>query len=171
VSELERMDAALANVFSTKKKMKEERRLEETLTLRALNLLGMLLRRYSSPDDGSIPLLLITPTLTLLRKSSKTKKLDIHARITDVVRRLNRIRRVGNADSFERSLVQNAKKDVEEMLEKKLPRTVRVLVRGTLEMLEKCFKTQLQAEEKTLKRKKEVGKSEKRVTNKKKRTS
>lgn len=156
-TELEKMDAALANVFSTKKRVKGVQRLEEIVTIRVLNLIGMLLSRYNTPEDGAIPLMIVIPSLTILIKTSKSRKnQEIQSRVTVVVRKLNSLKKIMNAHTFKKSLVRGVFADVEAMLKKKLPKRVRSLIRGTLEMLKRRFPKQLGTKEAVVTPRKDV---------------
>jgi len=136
--DLRRMDLALSSVFTEKYKMKDEQKRELTFTLRVLNLMEMLVKRSKIPE-ASIPLMLLIPSISFLIKAVKIKNIEMQSRSFRLMRRLNTLKKVKAGEGVEPSLVKQVCADILETLNKKLPKNVRVLIRDSLVMVNKCY--------------------------------
>jgi len=87
-ADLKQMDRALANVFATKKAMKDEQSGEQRSLMRAVRLLSMYIRRHKLELTSVAPIL-NPPLENCLKYSVVSKNTDLTSRIKSMLNAIN----------------------------------------------------------------------------------
>jgi len=136
--QLEAMDKVLANVFTQKKKAKEEKQMETKFLMRILHLMELTVRRYKVPSAG-MPLMLLTYYLSLLGPSKNPKAVANRFRGVSLIKQLNLIKKIKETEDVDSALVSQIIGDIGTILSRKCPKEIRALLKGTVCMLFRVY--------------------------------
>lgn len=139
--DLANMNKALAKVFATKKKVKEEETSEIRSLMRTFRLLEALFSRNAKVCPISIPLMLLMPIIHALQHASRGKKSNksLSTRIVSVLNKLNAIKKIEGGDSVEKGTLLTMSKDLVTLIKQGKNRLIGDLLGDSIVMLTKCY--------------------------------
>lgn len=139
--DLESMDKALARVFATKKRMKEEGNTVTRTLLRTFHLLENLLSRNTKSCHISIPVMLLLPIVHSLQASLKGKKPSkaLSNRIVAVLNRLNNIKKFEDFNCVEKGTLLAMAKDLIQLATNGKNKLIADLLGDSVVMLTRCY--------------------------------
>lgn len=142
--DLKRMDQALARVFATKKKVKEEEAAQTRSTMRIYRLLEILLSRSQKSCNISLPLLLLQPLIHALQASIIQARKGkggaaLSLKVTGLLNRLNGIKKFENIESVEKGTLLSLSKELTALLKQKKNKPIADLLGDSVILLTKAY--------------------------------
>lgn len=139
--DLQNMDKALAKVFATKKKVKEEETSEARSLMRTFRLLESLLNRNAKTCPVIIPLMLLMPIVHSLQHACRGKKSNnsLSTRIVSVLNKLNGIKKIEGVESVQQGTFLTMSRDLVELTKQGKNRLIGDLLGDSVILLTKCY--------------------------------